>query len=114
MANFPAVFYLVAIVVTLIAIPVGRQIIRTRNIKRNGVRTRGVIIANREKQNPRSDNQLGGNINTPTIRFTTLDGEEITGVPVVGFTSQHEVRVPSSIDIVYHAKNPKQFYIPGD
>lgn len=87
---------------------------RTNSIKRNGVRTTGVIIQNTEmgEYDGRSDNyRLGGNINDPVVRFTTDDGRIITGRPVVGFTSQYEVTVPHTVNIVYNAKDPKQFYI---
>jgi hypothetical protein len=75
------------------------------------VKTEGTIIENKEQQRWRD--QLGGNINSPTIKFYTLDGQEIIGEPVTSFVSQFEVEVPSSINIIYNSKNPHQFYIDG-
>lgn len=79
-------------------------------IKRNGIKTTGVIIEN-EEWDANSERRLGGNFNEPVVRFTTPDGRVITGKPVVGFTTQYEVTVPHTVTIVYNAKNPKQFYI---
>jgi hypothetical protein len=82
---------------------------KTNSIKQNGIRTVGTIIQNKETQN-RLD-QLGGNINEPTIKFITKDGQEIIGKPVVGFTSQHEVMVPGKVSIIYDSKNPQKFFL---
>jgi hypothetical protein len=83
---------------------------RIHSIKRNGVKTTGVIVTNKEF-NPDSARRLGGNINDPTIKFATLDGQIIIGKPIVGFISQDEVAVPTEVNIVYNSRNPKQFYI---
>lgn len=82
-------------------------------IKRNGIKTTGVIIENKES-GADSARRLGGNFNEPVVRFTTNDGHVITGKPVVGFTSQYEVAVPHMVNIVYNAENPKEFYIDFD
>jgi hypothetical protein len=89
----------------------------SRRIKRNGIKATGVIIQNHESTESRSPNiggTLGGNINHPVIRFTIEDGSEITGEPFTAFISQHEVRVPSYINIIYNAKNPAEFIIDPD
>ena len=67
----------------------------------------GLSFKIKETQNRRF--QLGSNINNPTIKFTTSEGREIVGDPIVGFISQFEVVVPSQINIIYNSKNPKQF-----
>jgi hypothetical protein len=88
---------------------------KTAGIKRNGIKATGVIINNREFQGSYPDSeQLGGNINTPMIRFTIEDGSEITGKPVTGFISQHEVQVPSYINVIYDPKQPSKFIIDTD
>lgn len=79
-------------------------------IKRNGIKTTGVIIESGE-WNVNSARRLGGNINDPVIQFTTENGQVITGKPVVGFITQYEVTVPKQVTIIYNAKNPKEFYI---
>lgn len=79
------------------------------SIKKNGVRVMGTIIQNEETQGRRR--QLGGNINDPTVTFITKDGLEIVGKPVVGFTSQHEVIVPSRVYIIYDSKEPQKFFL---
>lgn len=79
-------------------------------IKRNGIKTTGVIIENKELS-ANSARRLGGNFNEPIVRFTTEDGRVIRGKPVVGFTSQYEVTVPDIVNVVYNAANPKEFYI---
>src|SRR5215204_4412446 len=81
------------------------------SIKKNGVRVVGTIIQNNDRH---GNYQLGGNINSPTIRFVTEEGKEIIGKPVVGFTSQYEVAVPSHVNIIYDSRNPKQFYLDLD
>lgn len=83
---------------------------KLRGFKENGIRSTGTIIDNGES-GAESDYRLGGNINNPTIKFVTESGEEIIGKPVTGFISQHEIIVPSSIDIIYDAPNPQRFSI---
>jgi hypothetical protein len=88
-----------------------------RRIKRNGIKARGVIIKNHEStKRPFSNTSrgLGGNLNYPVIRFTIEDGSEVTGKPVTGFVSQHEVQVPSYINIIYDPKEPTKFIIDPD
>ena len=83
-----------------------------REVKRNGVRVLGTIIHNTES-GAKSFYRLGGNINTPTIKFVTERGQEIIGEPIAGFISQHEVIVPSTIYIIYDSRNPERFCIDG-
>lgn len=84
--------------------------IKRLDLKRNGIKTIGAIIYNKEIS-PRSMYRLGGNINSPTIRFITINGEEIIGQPILGFVSQHEVMVPSQVFIIYDRKEPGRFMI---
>jgi hypothetical protein len=79
-------------------------------IKKDGVKVVGTIIENAESNSNRRD-RLGGNINTPTIQFTTLDGKQVTGKPAIGFVSQFEIPVPSEVNIIYSSKNPEQFCV---
>lgn len=79
-------------------------------LKRDGIRTMATIIENHET-NPKSMYRLGGNINTPTVRFFTTDGREIIGKPVLGFITQFEVTVPMHIDIIYDPADPDIFCI---
>ena len=85
---------------------------KIRKVKKNGVRTTGVIVCN-EETNSNSSYRLGGNINNPIIKFVTEDGFEVTGKPIIGFVSQHEVSVADKIVIVYDRKNPKNFFVLG-
>lgn len=102
-------------IVALIIFFVWVQGAQSRRIKRSGIKTQGVIIENNEKQrSQRVSEQLGGNINEPVVRFTIDDGSEIVGSPVTGFISQHEVQVPSYIDIIYDPNNPSLFIIDPD
>jgi hypothetical protein len=89
---------------------------KTHRIKQYGIKARGVIIENNEDSggNETLDGPLGGNINEPVIRFTIEDGSEIVGRPVTGFISQHEVLVPSYINIIYDPKEPAKFIIDPD
>ena len=83
---------------------------QARNLKENGIKVTGTIVHNGQS-GVSSNFRLGGNINNPTIQFVTKEGQEILGKPIVGFISQHEVIVPSSIDIIYDPKNPKRFCV---
>jgi hypothetical protein len=87
---------------------------KTQRIKKDGIKARGVIIENNETSGGNRVRVPGGNINNPVIRFTIEDGSEVTGKPVTGFTSQHEVKVPSYINIIYNAKKPTEFIIDPD
>src|ERR1043165_7262569 len=85
---------------------------KINTIKYNGVKVVGTIIQNTENSNGQDGfGRLGGNINEPTIKFITKDGQEIIGKPVVRFVSQHEVVVPSKVYIIYDAKDPQKFFI---
>lgn len=90
-----------------------RQKRRINIIKRHGIRTTGVIVKNRDTigSSKLDFYRLGGNINDPVIKFTTEEGQEIIGKPVVGFITQHEVHVPKEINVIYDPKNPKEFFI---
>jgi hypothetical protein len=83
-------------------------------IKRNGVKTVGTIIDNGGSNGNSSFYRLGGNVNSPTIQFTTQDGKQVTGKPAIGFVSQFEIPVPSEINIIYSSKNPELFCVDID
>jgi hypothetical protein len=102
-------------IVALIIFYVWLQGAQSRRLKRIGIKARGVIIENNEKQRSQPvSEQLGGNINEPVVRFTIEDGSEIVGRPVTGFISQYEIQVPSYIDIIYDPNNPSIFIIDPD
>jgi hypothetical protein len=82
-------------------------------LKHNGVKVVGTIVHNTDGS-PNNMYRLGGNINNPTIRFITAEGKVITGKPILGFISQHEVVVPSEILIIYDRKKPSRFMIVSD
>lgn len=79
-------------------------------LKHHGIKTIGTIVQNKEMA-AKSMYRLGGNINMPTIQFKTTEGKEIIGQPIIGFVTQHEVVVPSSIRIIYDKKKPNRFMI---
>jgi hypothetical protein len=81
-------------------------------LKRNGTKVYGTIISNREFVSGKVDfYRLGGNINTPTVKFMTQDGREIIGTPVLGFITQHEVIPPIQVIVFYNPKQPDEFCI---
>ena len=53
---------------------------KVAEIKQNGVRVTGTTIENYQGRIRRMD-QLGGNVNRPTVRFFTENGEEVSGSP---------------------------------
>ena len=81
-----------------------------RSIRIEGIRVEGTIIENHDGPG-NAPFRLGGNLNGPTIQFFTLDGHEVIGQPLIGFISQDEVAVPSSVYIIYSRKNPEKFCI---
>jgi hypothetical protein len=83
---------------------------KIRKVKRNGVRVIGVIVYN-EESNSNSMYRLGGNINTPIIKFVTEEGFEVTGKPIIGFISQHEISMMDKISIIYDRHNPEKFCV---
>jgi len=86
---------------------------QTEALKRDGIETKGIIIRNNENGG-REYYRLGGNFNTPTIQFVTNEGKEIIGEPLVGFTTQYEIVIPSEIDIIYDPQNPENFCVNLD
>lgn len=103
-------YLLIFLVITAVVISLFSQQNDVELVKKYGTRTTGIIIENSE-MNPRSLYRLGGNINYPIIQFTTSEGKEITGKPIMGFVTQHEVAVPSYINIIYDPGNPEKFCI---
>lgn len=77
------------------------------NLRKHGIKVAGTIIRNKESS-PNSKYRLGGNINYPTIKFVAVDGVEVIGKPIIGFTSQHEVVVPSQVFVVYEKSDPRK------
>lgn len=83
---------------------------QVKALKKKGVRLPGVIVANEESSKTMDEfSRLGGNINTPTVRFVTKDGHIITGEPIQGFVTQHEVVPPVRVLVIYEAKDPQRF-----
>lgn len=81
-------------------------------LKKNGTKVYGTIISNLEYNDGGLNfYQLGGNINTPIVKFLTQDGKEITGSPVLGFITQHEVTPPIQVIVFYDTKQPEKFCI---
>jgi hypothetical protein len=79
-------------------------------IKKKGIKLTGVILSNYET-NANDSMRLGGNINTPTIQYFTVEGQEMIGQPVVGFISQQEIVEGNSIDIICDPDDPKRFTV---
>jgi hypothetical protein len=102
--------YFVLVVVVVIGIYYYREKAKELTLKKNGIKVEGIIIDNVESS-PNSRFRLGGNINNPTVKFFTEDGDEIVGRPIVGFISQYQVVVPSQITVIYDRKNPQKFYL---
>jgi hypothetical protein len=112
----PLIYYIypTVIVVLLVSLVLIARI-KMRSIEKKGIRVVGTIIENRESGDGRigrTDNgKFGANINMPTIKFTTLDGKEIVGQPVIEFASEFELPVPSEIYIKYTPENPGEFCV---
>jgi hypothetical protein len=86
--------------------------LKYNRLKKSGLKVPGVIIANREKRSANNDMyRLGGNINYPTVKFVTQDGQEISGAPVLGFVTQYEVIPPLSVTVFYDPIQPNSFCI---
>jgi len=79
-------------------------------IKRSGIKVPGVII-DIKGSSGYYFSRLGGNINTPIIRFFTENGEEVVGKPIIGFISQREFQVPTHVIVIYDRKDPNKFCI---
>lgn len=79
-------------------------------LKRNGIKTVGIIVSNHEGSS-NSKYRLGGNINTPVVKFITKDGREIFGSPVIGFITQYEIIPLVSVNVFYDPRQPEIFCI---
>ncbi len=102
-------FVLVLVVLVLAALVEKSEISR---FKKRGIKVCGVIIENKELAGGQNDgNRLGGNINTPTVLFHTLEGLKIIGEPVEGFVTQHEVVPPVKVHVIYDKDDPRRFCI---
>jgi hypothetical protein len=100
--------YFVLVIVLMIGLYTWWENKKQEDIKKRGVRVCGIIVEN-DESSPDSRFRLGGNINTPTVKFYTESGAEIIGKPIVGFISQREVVVPSSVYLFYDKQNPNRF-----
>jgi hypothetical protein len=81
-------------------------------LKKTGIKVSGVIIANKEHQSMDNDSyRLGGNINSPTVKFRTQNGSEIIGSPVIGFVTQYEVIPPLKCIVFYDQRDPDKFCV---
>ena len=90
---------------------------RANQIKRNGIKVRGIIVANKEFTGAYKDDdpfQLGGLINEPTVKFITKEGKVIIGSPEIGFVSQHKIVPPVKVIVIYDPKQPEKFCIDFD
>ncbi|RYY41689.1 MAG: hypothetical protein EOO08_00750 [Chitinophagaceae bacterium] len=81
-------------------------------LKRKGVSVAGTIVANNVRSSAGNNQyRMDGHLNEPIITFTTTGGMEITGKPIVGFVSQHELIPPIAVIVAYDPANPKRFTI---
>jgi hypothetical protein len=83
---------------------------KTRFLKKYGKKVTGKVVNMAEIGAYRRD-RLGGNIYSPTVQFTTLEGQQITGKPVTGFTSQQQINAGFYVTVYYNALNAKEFCI---
>jgi hypothetical protein len=79
-------------------------------LKRRGVKVAGIIISNSDGGGSERF-RLGGNINHPTVKFVTKEGQAIIGSPVLGFITQYEVITPLRVIVFYDVKQPGRFCI---
>lgn len=103
--NLFLIFVLVVIVYTVISVVSQKQ-----RLKKRGIETDGYILRWRQDRVRHSVASLSQSISTPTIQFTTIDGRQITGEPVVGISDSEEY-VNVWIRIVYNPDNPEEFMI---
>ncbi len=106
-------FYAVILLILALVIYLVLESTERDSLKQYGITVVGTIIENRER-GPDSMYRLGGNVNYPTIQFTTAEGKEIIGQPMLGFISQHEIVVPSYISIIYDPESPHRFMVAGE
>jgi hypothetical protein len=104
------VLYILIGAIALIGVNFFLEKRRKERFGKTGIKVTGTIVHNKESFG-NDKFRLGGNINNPTITFVTIEGEEITGEPVTGFISQHEVVVPSQVNVIYNKFNPRKFYV---
>ena len=89
--------------------------LKYNRLKKSGIKVPGTIIANKEKRSVDNDMyRMGGNINNPTVRFSTPAGTEVIGTPVIGFVTQNEVHPPINVMVYYDANRPETFCIDFD
>lgn len=79
-------------------------------IKKKWDKAVGIIASNHEGSS-NSRYRLGGNINTPVLKFITKDGREIFGSPVIGFITQYEIIPLVSVNVFYDPRQPEIFCI---
>jgi|GEM_PF-2858659 len=70
----------------------------------------GIVIYN-DELSENSFYRLGAGIYYPTVSFTTLEGIEIIGKPIIGFTSQEDLPPIYNVYVFYNPRKPKEFYI---
>jgi hypothetical protein len=99
------VYWIVAIVLIAITALLFANKFKAYRLKRKGLRVPGIIIENYDTYE--GDNM--GIINDPVVRFTTLDGKDIVGRPLLGFVTRNELTLPSNIFVIYDPKDPKSF-----
>ncbi|RYY88353.1 MAG: hypothetical protein EOO15_09270 [Chitinophagaceae bacterium] len=75
---------------------------KVSRLKRKGISVAGTIVANDVRKSAGNDRyRMGGNLNEPTVTFSTVDGREITGKPVLGFVTQYEMHPPIPVIVAY-------------
>jgi hypothetical protein len=105
-------FYAVILLILALVIYFVLESAERDSLKQYGITVVGIIIEN-EERGADSMYRLGGNVNYPTIQFKTVEGKKVIGQPMLGFTSQHEVVVPSYISIIYDPESPYKFMVVG-
>lgn len=111
MIEFIVIFSLIAVLVGLAF----RERSKASRLKKTGVAIAGTIVANEVHTNSGNDRyRMNGNLNVPTVTFSTDDGREITGKPIVGFVTLYKLNPPIPVIVVYDLKNPMRFAIDFD
>ena len=82
---------------------------RRKFLREHGEKTTGLVVNFKEVSNRRD--QLGGNLYMPIVKFTTLQGMQVVGAPVTGFTAQTDIGAGYSVCVYYNPANPSEFYV---
>ena len=99
------VYWIVLLLLSVITALLLANKFKAKKLRRRGIKVPGIIIEN-------FDTHGGGFtdiINDPVVCFTTLDGKDIVGRPVLGFVTRDEVNLPTNVSVIYDPKNPQSF-----